>query len=263
MVRGRTITSWPSVKTDLRNAGAEWVDEEVVECSQRPQHVGVQPQARRSAGILRQVGWSVRPEVARLSVGNSQANCRPECTGVGNVTAMLLAALRDLQWRRRRFVIAIVGTSVVFAMTLVLTGLSNGFRVEAENTVDSLGIDEYLIKAGSAGPFLGASPFAAADLQLVDRMPGVMTAVPLVYAATTGRRRRYDPERERVRGAGAGTRDARRGERPGTIEPGRDRGVEHTRPRRGRGSRDRFAHTASRRNRRRFHGAGRPAQSCS
>jgi deglycase len=26
---GRTLTSWPSLKTDLRNAGAEWVDEEV------------------------------------------------------------------------------------------------------------------------------------------------------------------------------------------------------------------------------------------
>ena len=98
---------------------------------------------------------------------------------------MLLAALRDLQWRRRRFVIAIVGTSLVFAMTLVLTGLSNGFRVEAENTVDSLGIDEYLIKAGSAGPFLGSSAFAAAELQMVGRIPGIMTAVPLVYAATT------------------------------------------------------------------------------
>jgi protease I len=30
-VRGRTVTSWPSVKTDLINAGAEWVDREVVE----------------------------------------------------------------------------------------------------------------------------------------------------------------------------------------------------------------------------------------
>ncbi|MGN6257031.1 MAG: type 1 glutamine amidotransferase domain-containing protein [Solirubrobacterales bacterium] len=26
---GRTLTSWPSLQTDLRNAGAEWVDEEV------------------------------------------------------------------------------------------------------------------------------------------------------------------------------------------------------------------------------------------
>jgi len=30
VVRGRKLTSYPSVQTDLRNAGAEWVDEEVV-----------------------------------------------------------------------------------------------------------------------------------------------------------------------------------------------------------------------------------------
>jgi deglycase len=30
VVRGRTLTSWPSLQTDLRNAGASWVDEEVV-----------------------------------------------------------------------------------------------------------------------------------------------------------------------------------------------------------------------------------------
>jgi len=29
VVRGRTLTSYPSIKTDLRNAGATWVDEEV------------------------------------------------------------------------------------------------------------------------------------------------------------------------------------------------------------------------------------------
>lgn len=29
-VRGRTMTSWPSLKTDLNNAGANWVDQEVV-----------------------------------------------------------------------------------------------------------------------------------------------------------------------------------------------------------------------------------------
>jgi protease I len=29
VVRGRTLTSWPSLRTDIRNAGAEWVDAEV------------------------------------------------------------------------------------------------------------------------------------------------------------------------------------------------------------------------------------------
>jgi protease I len=30
VVRGRTLTSWPSLKTDIRNAGGTWVDKEVV-----------------------------------------------------------------------------------------------------------------------------------------------------------------------------------------------------------------------------------------
>jgi protease I len=30
-VRGRTVTSWPSLKTDIQNAGGTWVDQEVVE----------------------------------------------------------------------------------------------------------------------------------------------------------------------------------------------------------------------------------------
>jgi protease I len=29
VVRGRTLTSWPSLRTDIRNAGGNWVDEEV------------------------------------------------------------------------------------------------------------------------------------------------------------------------------------------------------------------------------------------
>jgi protease I len=29
-VQGRTLTSWPSLKTDIRNAGGNWVDQEVV-----------------------------------------------------------------------------------------------------------------------------------------------------------------------------------------------------------------------------------------
>jgi protease I len=36
VVRGRTITSWPSLKTDIRNAGGTWVDEEVVVCTSGP-----------------------------------------------------------------------------------------------------------------------------------------------------------------------------------------------------------------------------------
>src|SRR5881392_3742873 len=30
LVRGRKMTSWPAIKVDMRNAGANWVDEEVI-----------------------------------------------------------------------------------------------------------------------------------------------------------------------------------------------------------------------------------------
>src|SRR5215211_4584784 len=30
VIKGRTLTSWPSLQTDIRNAGGNWVDEEVV-----------------------------------------------------------------------------------------------------------------------------------------------------------------------------------------------------------------------------------------
>ena len=36
LVRGRTLTSWPSLKTDIVNAGGNWVDEEVMVCTGGP-----------------------------------------------------------------------------------------------------------------------------------------------------------------------------------------------------------------------------------
>jgi putative ABC transport system permease protein len=98
---------------------------------------------------------------------------------------MLLAALRDMQWRMRRLVIAVVSTGIIFAMTLVLTGLANGFRVEAQRTVDSMGVDAFVVKAGAAGPFQGATPFAPVDLPRVTSAPGVVAAAPLATAPTT------------------------------------------------------------------------------
>lgn len=36
VVRGRTLTSWPSLRTDITNAGGTWVDEEVKVCVAGP-----------------------------------------------------------------------------------------------------------------------------------------------------------------------------------------------------------------------------------
>jgi hypothetical protein len=50
VVRGRTLTSWPSLRTDIRNAGGRWVDEPVVVdrglvASRKPdEHPGIERQ---------------------------------------------------------------------------------------------------------------------------------------------------------------------------------------------------------------------------
>lgn len=36
VLRGRTLTSWPSLRTDIRNAGGAWVDEQVRVCADGP-----------------------------------------------------------------------------------------------------------------------------------------------------------------------------------------------------------------------------------
>ncbi|MFF3322576.1 type 1 glutamine amidotransferase domain-containing protein [Streptomyces sp. NPDC002889] len=36
VVRGRTLSSWPSLRTDIRNAGGEWEDEQVSICTVAP-----------------------------------------------------------------------------------------------------------------------------------------------------------------------------------------------------------------------------------
>lgn len=36
LVRGRTLTSWPSLETDIVNAGGTWVDRQVQQCSSGP-----------------------------------------------------------------------------------------------------------------------------------------------------------------------------------------------------------------------------------
>jgi putative ABC transport system permease protein len=97
---------------------------------------------------------------------------------------MLFAALRDMQWRKRRLIIAIVSTALIFGMTLVMTGLTNGFRVEARDTVDSMGVDAFVVKTGAAGPFLGSTPFPGVDLARIAAEPGVVAAAPLACVGT-------------------------------------------------------------------------------
>jgi putative ABC transport system permease protein len=89
---------------------------------------------------------------------------------------MGLITLRDLQFRRRRFAITVLGTMLVFSLALVLAGMSNGFREEARVTVASLGADAWVVPDGASGPF---TSFAAQPEELttdIEAIEGVEAA---------------------------------------------------------------------------------------
>ena len=91
---------------------------------------------------------------------------------------MWLLSLRDLQWRKRRFAIAIAVTAVVFAMTLILAGVSASFSNEVERTVASMRADAFVVPSGSSGPFTTTGAFPESALSAVRRQPGVDRADP-------------------------------------------------------------------------------------
>jgi putative ABC transport system permease protein len=98
---------------------------------------------------------------------------------------VLVAALRDLQWRRRRFLITVLGTALVFAMTLLLAGLSAAFDNEVERTITTTGADEWAISSGATGPFNSSAVLPDGSLAAVRRSSGVQDADPFVAIGAT------------------------------------------------------------------------------
>jgi putative ABC transport system permease protein len=71
---------------------------------------------------------------------------------------LITAALRDLQWRWKRFVIAVLGVALVFAMGLIMTGLAASFALEADRTVAAIGARQWAVAADASGPFTSILP---------------------------------------------------------------------------------------------------------
>jgi putative ABC transport system permease protein len=89
-------------------------------------------------------------------------------------------SLRDLQWRRRRFLIATGATALVLAMTLCLAGISGAFNNEPVRTVRALGADRWVVATGELGPFTAATPVSVDLAQGIAASPGVTEVDPIV-----------------------------------------------------------------------------------
>jgi putative ABC transport system permease protein len=103
-----------------------------------------------------------------------------------------LLAVRDLQLRRRRFLVGAAAASVVLAVALLLAGISASFDNEVDRTLDGAGADTWLVRAGASGPFTGPSSLPADLADRVRAADGVRAAEPVAVlrALTTTPRAR-------------------------------------------------------------------------
>lgn len=97
---------------------------------------------------------------------------------------MLLAALRDLQWRRKRFAIAVIGTALVFSMGLLMSGLANAFTVEIDRTLTQSGGERWIAPTGAAGPFSAGISIPLDAFDAAGGLPGVDRSDPVLFTRT-------------------------------------------------------------------------------
>jgi putative ABC transport system permease protein len=93
--------------------------------------------------------------------------------------------LRNMQFRARQFLLAIVGTALVFAMALLVTGLKEAFKTEADRAVASIGGDAWVVPAGTEGPFTGLNFMEAERADDIRAAPGVRQADPVLLIPQT------------------------------------------------------------------------------
>lgn len=91
-----------------------------------------------------------------------------------------LTTRRDLVWRRRRLAMAVAGTTIAFALTLVLTGVREGIDVEAERTVQSLSADAFVVSENVSGPFTSLAQVPTTRVRDLSAVSGVEEAAAIV-----------------------------------------------------------------------------------
>jgi len=98
---------------------------------------------------------------------------------------MWLVSVRDLLWRKRRFLIAVVSASLVFSLTLVLDGLTAHIGNEVARVVDRYDADTWIVAPGESGPFTASTLLPASLAADVATLPGVEHAEAMIAGRDT------------------------------------------------------------------------------
>ncbi len=97
---------------------------------------------------------------------------------------MFLTAWRDLQFRRRRVMIAVLGTALVLSLSLVMTGISASFRNEVRVGLRSFGADSWIRPETANGVLIASAPFDVSTAPTAEQL-GVERADPVLFRNTS------------------------------------------------------------------------------
>ncbi len=92
--------------------------------------------------------------------------------------------LKDMQYRKARVVLTALGIIVLISLILLLGGIMNGMRIQAQQYVKSTGADIWISAEGSGGAFIGFSLLAEEYMAGLNSAPGLVpdSASPLIFA---------------------------------------------------------------------------------
>ncbi len=97
---------------------------------------------------------------------------------------MWLISLRDLQYRLRRFLIAVAVTALVFGIALMFDGVKQAVQNEGARVVDSFAADRWVVSSGATGPFTTTKLIPSDVADALRGQPGVERADPVVVSRT-------------------------------------------------------------------------------
>jgi putative ABC transport system permease protein len=97
---------------------------------------------------------------------------------------MWLVSLRDLQFRSRRFVIAVLVTALVFGIALAIDSMRRAVEGETPAIVKVFAADQWLVADGATGPFTTTHVLSSAIQDSVRSSPGVQRADAVVISRT-------------------------------------------------------------------------------
>jgi putative ABC transport system permease protein len=98
---------------------------------------------------------------------------------------VLFVSLRDLQWRRRRFLIGVVAAGLVFALAVILTGISASFVNEVSRTINAFHADQWVVSDKATGPFTSSTLLPDNVLAQLQHAPDVQSASPVLITRFT------------------------------------------------------------------------------